>query len=845
MKRSPQHIAAALAIIIVAALMSACVQERMSPKVVAQNPQFTVTGDSVVEGQWVATALSATHLVSNYDPSASAANPADSDIVRFRLALNGQDNELLPNEWHTARLGADTTKIVAGKVSSDTSTAAQDGNGVWTLRADLRHIVRALRTTGHYVTATGDTLRRDQFSGVWVAGQVMPLTTNFRTLFQNTALKMQPTGEEGIYQVSLRLQAGPPLMHYRHEWKIERPDEDFPALYTGQKLIDALYNMSAQDVKKGKRGGAFASSGNQASLAIMLSLASLDPEGSKATLRRMVSGGKLRRDYATPYSWPITAGDVAWAMAAWETFVVTGDRQWLRWAYQVLSRTVDADVAVSRDPATRLMHGGLSYQFAQTQSYPAWMQPKDIFETQSLTVNVLYCRALEILNDMSDELEIESDYGEKFLELKDAINETLWNEHRGFYSQYTMQMVYPTQSPGIDNLGQALSVLLNVADDDRAETLMMRTPISHYGIPAVSPRYDNPGEANMSETVSPIVQAFWNLAAAKTGNENMLRRGLGALYRAEAMFCGNRQAWHAYTGQALGPADGDLGCAASNLAMVLRVYCGMTFLPGGIEFNPTIPVFLTGTKRISGFHYRKATIDITIDGTGNDIESISIDGKSGNDNFIPATLTGRHTVHITMQPGRQSGQEVTVAGQDYTIPPTPMARWSADSLWVLNYDHNLTYRLMINGTFRTSVSDSATARPAIAATQSLTVLNVASIGRYSYGYLSRPTMRAGFKHQESLKVKADSAVVHFDAPMAGDYMLDVHYANPQLTGPIAAWAVSANTHPQGIVVLPGQWITGGRSNMVAVTLLRGPNNIVLKRTLGPAIKPDAVRLLKR
>lgn len=817
----------------------------MSPKVVAQNELFTVTGDSVTEGLWTATALSGTHLVSNYDPDTAVA-PADScRVVHFRLALNAQDNELLPNEWHTARLGADTTVITAGVASNDTTTAKQ-GSTTWTVRADLRHVLKALRSNGHYVTATGDTLKRSDFRGVWISGDVMPMTANMRTLFERQDLKMHPVkGEEGLYEISLQLQPGLPKTSYRHEWKIERPDADYPMLNSGQNLINALYNMSVQDIRHAKAGSSYAKQSSETSYSILLALAAIDPEGSKATLRQMVNGDKLKRSYDSPWAWPVTAGDVAWAMAAWETFVVTGDRDWLRWAYGVLSRTVDDDWAVMHDAGSGLMHGGVSYQFAYAQFYPDWMQPKDIFETQSLTVNVLYCRALEVLNDMSDELELDTDYGERYLEIKDAINDQLWNEQKGYYSQYTMQAAFASQAPGIDNLGQALSVLLNVADDDRAETLLMRTPTSHYGIPAVSPHYAKPGEPNMSESVSPLVQAIWNLAAAKTGNENMLRRGLGALYRAEALFCGNRQAWHAYTGKALGPADGDLGCAASNLAMVLRVYCGMTFLPGGIEFNPTIPVFLTGVKRLNGFRYRKAVIDITIEGTGNDIKSISIDGKSGTDNFISADLTGRHTVHIVMQPGHQDGQEVTVAGADYTIPPTPLVHWSTDSVSVLNYNSTLTYRLMVNGAFRTSIGDSATRRPAMATDDGLMVLNVAAIGKYSYGFLSRPYLRAGLKHTEAVSLgAADSVTVQWEAPAAGDYMMDVHYQNTALTGLCPALSVTANTHPQGIVIMPGQWLSGGRSNMVKVTLLKGPNQIVLRRVQGSGAWVDGVRLMK-
>ena len=65
------------------------------------------------------------------------------------------------------------------------------------------------------------------------------------------------------------------------------------------------------------------------------------------------------------------------------------------------------------DMQSGLVHGGLRQGSNQSQSYPAWMEPKDVYETQSLTVNLLYERAFEILSDMGDELNDENSYGGK------------------------------------------------------------------------------------------------------------------------------------------------------------------------------------------------------------------------------------------------------------------------------------------------------------------------------------------------------------------------------------------------------------------------------------------------
>ena len=89
------------------------------------------------------------------------------------------------------------------------------------------------------------------------------------------------------------------------------------------------------------------------------------------------------------------------------------------------------------------------------------------------------------------------------------------------------------QSPTTDNTSQAMSVLWGIADDDRAENLIANTPVSDKGVNVTYPT-NNPLEPYFANSSWATTQALWNMAAAYTGNENALRRGLGALYRAQA-----------------------------------------------------------------------------------------------------------------------------------------------------------------------------------------------------------------------------------------------------------------------------------------------------------------------
>lgn len=70
-----------------------------------------------------------------------------------------------------------------------------------------------------------------------------------------------------------------------------------------------------------------------------------------------------------------------------------------------------------------------------------------------------------------------------------------------------------------------------------------------------------------------------------------------------------------------------------------------------------------------------------------------------------------------------------------------------------------------------------------------------------------------------------------DVDKAGVYMLDVRYANGNSSGHCAVRSVEANTHRQGMLVMPcrghNQWMTMGWSNMLPVELLRGSNVVTI------------------
>lgn len=595
-----------------------------------------------------------------------------------------------------------------------------------------------------------------------------------------------------------------------------------PEYKSDQPLIDALYNMSAERISDAiDATGCFHVTHNISRLycSIFLSLASLKPHQSMETLRSIVDRDSIimQRDG----QWPVVSDHIGWATAAWEVYKTTGDRKWLAYCKHVIEKTLGINSKVLIDQSTALIHGA-GYTTAKPLGVRrmTWMGYNDLFACMSLGNNILTAHAYSILGDMCDELGIENTYSEDAQRLKDAINQHLWNEDKGFYSSFLYGMAIPRQSPTTDNTSQAMCVLWGIADDDRAEHLIANTPVSDKGINVTYPS-NNPIEPYFANSSWATTQALWNIAAAYTGNENALRRGLGALYRAQAL----------YQSRDIHMQDvniDELGTSASNAAMILRVLLGMDFKPEGIEFEPLVPKGMPGKKTFKGLNYRKAVLDFTIEGTGNDIALITDNGTALESAFLPSDIEGHHHIVITLEQGNRPSQKVTIQSEAVVLPPTPTVVWTADSGHIVDFVPGTPYCLSVNGEL-TSLSDSVFALPQ---TKGYTEFTVEVAGKYQNGFVSKPLIYYYLTPQIAFfpKVEGDTVNISVSVAQGGDYLMDIGY---RPTGTLDVRKVAANNHPMGTLVMA----SGNRleenglaySNMLRIKLLKGSNVITISQ----------------
>jgi len=616
--------------------------------------------------------------------------------------------------------------------------------------------------------------------------------------------------------------------------QLELPHDDKLAagLYTEHKLVDALANMSANIINS-HSVMQFASS-NDVYDAIGMTLSYLNPDISMRLLKKLVKDGRVVGEDTDFY--PAHNDRLAWATAAWRVYLATGDREWLRYAYNVCDATFRQDQDIIFNDHNGMVQGSSSDFTPLTAALPAWMDNNEVFASYTLNNNMQTIGALLDMANMADELGIDgSNLEQQAYHCLDAVNSYMWNENHGQYTAMLYGQSCFFQAPCCDNRAQALAVVWGLADDDdRASTLIEKTPVTHCGVNSFYPSNGHTLEPCLYEKSWGLVQGLWNMAAARVENYNALRRGMAALWRAQAL----------YSTMLVDGGDAylDLTCALSNVAMTHRVIAGMTFEPQGIEFEPVVPACFTGDKQLMGFKYRGATLDITVKGTGHEVDFILLDDKRMDGTFIEASkLQKRHSIVITMKEGHVGSQGVTVVNSRTLQPEEPIVMWNGDSASIFNYNPNLAYKLVVDGSRHYSIDDSVFALPQI---DKFAELAVVAANKRCFSYSSRPFIKGGpdyyYTHIPEAVAHSESLTVDVNVRQAGTYMLNINYISPATV--IDVRTVSANTHRMGIVVMGGLGTdsVASQSNYIPVELLTGKNAITV--TAHPASHPTATPL---
>ncbi|WP_232058420.1 alpha-L-rhamnosidase-related protein [Nibribacter ruber] len=838
------------------------------------SPAFSIFSDKVIQGKNEAHALSPTHLRSTYQ---SPANQTFNRLIEFKFSLNGKDNELPVGVNHRLVLQpvngkVETPVLVFGQQDATTPTAKANDflepNTQVTLKLDMRPVLEAFQKQGFYTAYNGDKLYAQDFKGVFVAGGSEPLSWDFENLPSRQHLQLQDPDKDGIYTVTLTFNAYNPENFTASEWQLKQDISKLPQFNSSHVLLDALYNLSLEESLLNIRTDQTFMAGakwdgvwtRDISYSIVLALAAIHPEISKNSLLRKVKDGRIIQDTGTGGSWPISSDRMTWALAAWEVYLVTGDQNWLQQAYAIIQKSSEEDFLTVQDSKTGLMRGESSFLDWRKQTYPLWMQPVDIYESLNLGTNAVHYQMYRILEQMAQRLgQPSQQYSQRASQIKQAINDRLWSEEQKYYGQYLYGRQNLSLSPKAEGLGEALTLLYGIAEGDRRDQVLNNTPQTNFGIPSIFP-YIPEIPPYHNNSMWPFVQAYWTWAAAEAGHTAKVSESMSALYRAAALFLTNKENLVATTGDYKGTetnSDRQLWSVAGNLAMVYRVFFGMKFEQDKLVFKPVVPASFAGKKNLTKFPYRKAFLNIELEGHGTQLKEIYLDGKRVNSAEIPANLTGEHSLKMVLAGDTGTTTPAKLVEHKFT-PATPQLTYKNGKVSWTSVPQAASYKVVHNGKVAATMETTSFTVP----TNSLepAEYQIKAIGANgTESFLSEPLSvkgtkaerlvemeettaskahnAAGFTGKGYIEIKKGQPALSFQVKVAenGLYALDFRYANG--SGPIntdnkaAIRSLSVNGKRIGAMVFPqrgfDEWSNWGYSNAQNLYLPKGTHTFTL------------------
>lgn len=830
---------------------------------------FTLFSDKIIQGKNTAVAVSPSKIISSYK---SPASTTFSRLIKYKFSINEKENEMAPGDDHWVLIGEEheAPVVTFGKIPSPqpkTSAGYLPVNYEYTFRVDMNPVLKQFQEKGYYEAYDGSRIAKSDFKGFYIAGGADPLSWDFVNL-GNKGLKLEDEDGDGIYSIKIifnRYDEG--VAQEEKTWSLTRDISHKPSYSSSQPIVDALFNLSLEEAlinieadstfrTGAKWGGVWT---RDISYSILLAFAYHQPDIAKISLLKKVKRRRIIQDTGSGGSWPVSSDRTTWVLAAWELYKVTGDRSWLEEAFEIISNTLEDDNKVLADPVTGLYKGESSFLDWREQTYPRWMNNADIYMSKNLGTNVVHYQANRIAGWMAKELGKSSDVYEMRAEsIKKGINKYLWNKEKGYYGQYLYGRAGLSLSPRFEALGESLAVLFDVADSYKASSIFQKSPLTPYGVTCIYPQIpDIPPYHN--NAIWPFVQSYWNLAAAKAGNEAVLSHGLASIYRAAGFFLTNYENMVAETGDFNGTevnSDRMLWSMAGNLAMVHRVFIGMQFETNGIRFSPAIPSAYTGTKTLRNFKYRNAVLTIKILGTGNKIMSFKVNGVEQTDPFIPSNITGENEIEIQLNNRPFNTGNLRLSENLFSLPEPQVTREKNRLKWkpvkgaefyriikdgkeIASTNKNF-YKVKISSPSEYQVLaldknwiSSFASEPLLVAKesdiQSIEVENSAEKTNLSYiNYSGNGFVELSTTQNTKLEIPVMVSE-------AGNYRIDFRYSNG--SGPwntdnkCAIRSLYHNNILAGTIVFPqrgtDEWSNWGYSNSVVLPLKKGENRIQL------------------
>lgn len=855
--------------LLVVVIMMSCATDRQ-PEPLWVSETYALYPDRIVQAPYSAIARSSHELVSDYK---SLANEFQRARIDFKFSINGKDNEQASGVDHHLVCPdgkCDSPVITFGKQYNDTTSLPDNTflapDTKLFIRLNMRPVFEQFNLQGYYQTYNGTRLYRDDFKGVFVAGGTAPMTWDFDNLGTHENLELHDQDGDHIYELELTLNTTSEKKMLSSQWSLSRDISMFPQYQSSNPLVDALYNLSVEEMIKAIEPDSTFRTGKEwsgvwtrdISYSIILAMASQQPEVSRHSLLRKVKNDRIVQDTGTGGAYPVSTDRIVWTLAAWELYKTTGDMAWFDQAYRIIKNSMADDLVNIYDKTTGLVRGESSFLDWREQTYPEWMQPADIFESECLGTNAVHYQANMILAAMArikNDIPLATKHEGIAERIKQGINDYLWMEDKGYYAQFLYGRNFKIVSPRSEALGEALCILFDIADAERKEKIIKSTPVNAYGIPCIHPQIPNiPPYHNNG--IWPFVQTYWTLACARTGNESAVAAGLSAIYRPAALFLTSKENFVASTGDYAGTqinSDNMLWSLSGQLATVYNILFGISYESSGLHFKPCVPKTFGTGHRLKNFKYREAVLDIELIGYGHAIKLLELDGKEISGALISAELSGNHTVRIVLDDQESPNTFHETAFR--TSLPTPNVHLNRNELSWSSIAGAISYKVIGNGKVLHTGNGTSTVIPK----ESFGEYQVIAIDGSGFeSFASEPvfvspggvqTVEAedhsrpeavsykGYTGRGYVRTSMRVGSMTFPVTVSRDgvYAVDFRYSNGH--GPVntankcAVRSLKVNGSEAGTIVLPqrglNEWSEWGFTNSVQVSLKSGTNTVSL------------------
>lgn len=463
---------------------------------------------------------------------------------------------------------------------------------------------------------------------------------------------------------------------------IEEPWFEFSC---GIKAYDDAYKLAMTEMGQNIENGTFIAGAGwkqlwtrDTSYAVELAAGLVHPELSKKSLEKSTEVDKTfgqvwLQDVCGHFGgWPHLSDAIVGIRGSFELFCITGDVEFLSWAYEITKNSLKRAERDAYDSSTGLFRGCSSFMESDS-GYPEKysMNGTKVGLTKALSTNMLYYEGFKLGARMGQILGADNNetlaLDTKAKLLRESIRSRLWFPEHGYYSYFEDED--GSIVPQMEGLGESL-VLLGTdfeRDADRIKSIFENTFQTERGIPSLWPRFvypkDSACESQWIECyyhngrIWPFVSGYWALAAARHGQTQIFAHefeSLAWLSQQKNTFA----EFYEIDGTFPKERSRQLWSDTGFLCLVYHGLFGLKFLPEGIEFHPVKPASLfPETISLRGVHYRNMTLDIHVSGTGSDIASVKVNEHQLQKAFVSASLKGSHSIFISLESGNDSDSE--------------------------------------------------------------------------------------------------------------------------------------------------------------------------------------------